>query len=146
MRSKSPAKQVNAVLLPLLKYINTGTDARTLWNILSALRGPDGDIPTLGDKKLDMTDVKDATTCVLRHALGLEYGIKDGPTGQYWFSVHPDTEAFAEYRKNIPYGHFGTHARDAFIALGLSWTKVNSFRDAKKAAKYKAMAIRKRRS
>jgi|SRR5271157_248763 len=138
MRAKTKAKEVNAILIPLVKFINTGTDARSLWSILTALRGPDSNLETLGPKALDMTDVKEATTCVLRHALGLKYGIKDGPTSQYWFSVNPDTEAFAEYRRNIPYGHFGTHARDAFAALGLQWVKVNNFKSDRTAAKKKA--------
>jgi hypothetical protein len=147
MRAKTHAKEVNSTLEVLVKAINTDVDGKTLWNIISALRGPDRDLRILGDKELDMNSVKDATTCVLRYALGLNYGIQDGTGGNYWFSVNADTKAFAEYRKNIPYDHFGQHARDAFRALGLEWTKVNSKLDADKLkAKYKRRAIAKRRS
>ena len=102
---------------------------------MSALRGPDRNLIVDGGER-DMTDVKDATTCVLRYALGLNYGIRNGPNDSYCFSVHEDTKEFAEYRRErIPYDHFGQHARDAFHALGLSWDRVNTFKvKAKKKA------------
>lgn len=136
MRAKSPAKEVNDVLGLLVKSINTSVDGKLIWNVVSALRGPDRNLIVDGGER-DMTDVKDATTCVLRYALGLNYGIRNGRfVGSYWFSVHEDTKEFAEYRRErIPYDHFGLHARDAFRALGLSWDRVNTFKvKAKKKA------------
>lgn len=140
MRVKSPAKEIDPILAQVVKYLNKGTDAKSLWDVLTALRGPDAKIDGLPDTIIhtgfSMDEVKDATTCVLRYALGLQYGIKNGHGDSYWFSLHPDSKKLAEYRKTIPYGHFRNHAEDAFRALGLSWSKINHFpADKKKTAR-----------
>lgn len=146
MRAKKTVKEIQPMLTDITKFINTGLYGKSLWSVLTALRGPDADLGLFSDTTLDMWDVKCATTCVIRYALGLKGDIRDGNINQYAFTVKPDSKELAEYRQKIPYGHFGTHAREAFIALGLEWTKVNKLDADELKAKYKRRAIAKRRS
>lgn len=84
-----------------------------LWNVLSALRGPDAE---------DNHELKLATTGVIRyHFLGKTRGSMHGST------VLPDTEEAAKLRRQYTnvWSHFISHAKDAFEALGLKWDEVN---------------------
>lgn len=93
------------------------TERSHLWNVLTALRGPDsGNI-----------EEKVATTSVIRaEALG-EY------TGAYYGTTAQDTPNSVNIRKQmqdcgrVSYArdHFVHHAASAFIALGLAWLKQN---------------------
>jgi hypothetical protein len=106
------------LLKQIVKYINTApySEANALWHILTALRGPDS----------GKDDQKEATTCVIRHALGLKkHSI-----------INPDSTSRAKFRRddvNLPYDnpnklqwHFKDHALGAFAALNLDWNKSNA--------------------
>jgi hypothetical protein len=89
-----------------------------LWDILTALRGP--------DCMKDNHRIKLATTSVIRSAaLG-----KDSSMREYADFSQLDTAANAEFRLMEAHliedsYHFFNHARRAFIALGLKWEKPN---------------------
>jgi hypothetical protein len=96
------------------------SEVRLLWDVLSALRGPD----------YEGSEDKDATTVVIREAF-LGPKTKVFPAD---FAV--DSAERAERRKDMVAGdvplpeisesyHFYTHARNAFDALGLKWDEVN---------------------
>lgn len=94
-------------------------DARDLWNILTALRGPDS-----GDDGL-----KQATTGVIRYMmLGKNAGFPhdDDERNLHGSIFGPDKPEYAEIRKNKNNSHFLHHAELAFSALGLSWGRVNT--------------------
>ncbi len=82
-----------------------------IWDILSALRGPDS----------DDVHTKAATTSVIRyHAIGKL-------AGQFSL-VGPDNESKCAFRLNEMNRngeHFWRHAWSAFRALGLKWGEVN---------------------
>ena len=107
--SKTTALQV---LARLRKSVETMPDyeLKRLWNILTALRGPD-------DKDLG---VKHATTSVIRTAV---FGI-DSPFAKYADFNHDD-KAAVKARESMVYDHFKSHAISAFNALGLEWDKNN---------------------
>ncbi len=91
-----------------------------LWDVLTALRGPDYSGP---EDVHEAADLKTATTCVVRDALGLTPARFE--TG---FSSHPDELLLASVRcvlNEKPSSHFVAHARRAFDALGLAWLRVN---------------------
>lgn len=100
----------------IMKFLHRDDDqSKNLWHVLTALRGPDE----------GSFDVKDATTAVLRHALGLRYDDNGAVTG-------PDSEFFAQERGRIFHeftlptsGHFRKHMRDAFNALNMGLYNVN---------------------
>lgn len=110
-----------------------GEEKSKLWNVLSALRGPD----ETGIRDVPAYDVKRMTTSVIREAvLGGAYTRAANAVGCY-ASVDPDGFNFGNRRVEImpewevkwedmrrPH-HFLTHVRDAFKALGLSWDKDN---------------------
>lgn len=95
-----------------------------LWDILTALRGPDNHDVLL----------KEATTAVIRWKLGLPANSKGNNVGGA--TVNEDNSGFAELRRGIVAGiyspdkplqfHFIHHARAAFQALGMSWDRVNT--------------------
>lgn len=93
-----------------------GEDKKEVWDILSALRGPDDDDL---EKKL-------ATTAILR--------AKVFPNGREWLETHvadimDDCRGFVSRRLSLPkteLEHFVEHARMAFRALGLKWDKENT--------------------
>src|SRR5208337_448887 len=67
-------KAGRAVLSQLVNFLNTeqSGDAQKLWNILTALRGPDAHtLVVWRDGARSAGAVKLATTAVIRHALGL---------------------------------------------------------------------------
>ena len=106
------------ILREISKAVNGYNNAwgAELWNILTALRGPDN----------HSDELKDATTAVIRWYAGIPQ-----ENSGYAISL-PDSEASAEFRvkllKNLKGKdrHFVSHARGAFEALGLNWYEVNT--------------------
>lgn len=100
------------IVVAVKKLLADGYKGQDLWNILTALRGPDN-----GDNLL-----KEATTAVLRHKLWLdEWSIG-------LFASNPDEQALLEIRKQIDVGensHFTRHIMAAFKSIGLNWNGVN---------------------
>ncbi len=101
------------------QLLDRGLSGQQLWDVVSALRGPDN----------GLWDLKDATTNVIRYTLGFrQTTLHRGVTleAQNVFCCNPDSEIFVEIRKNINlFGHFESHCKKAFDALGLKWTEVN---------------------
>lgn len=102
-------------------------DGRNLWDIMSALRGPDFDVKNcykLSDTlTIDCYDLKEATTAVIRYNMGVA---RDNAKSVI---SHPDSEEYVRIRSflemsDIPY-HFIAHSIGAFEALGLKWNEVN---------------------
>ena len=87
-------------------------ERKKLWDVLTALRGPDD-----GSESL-----KDATTAVIRwHVFGKTV-VPGEPI------INQDCEFFAQLRKSGKTAlllHFWNHVWSAFDALGLSMTEVN---------------------
>src|SRR5574341_1987477 len=91
-------------------------EQRRLWNVLTALRGPD-----IAD---DNENIKTATTAVIRHAaFGPDSRVRD------FGYVNPDSPEQRDRRLNIPRDHFWDHATLAFEALGFVWEAVNKDRN-----------------
>lgn len=100
------------IVTAVKKLLADSYKGQDLWNILTALRGPDNK-----DERL-----KEATTGVLRHKLWLD----DWSIGL--FVSNPDEQAFLEIRKQIDIGqnsHFTRHIMAAFKSIGLQWNEVN---------------------
>lgn len=109
---------LNSILKTITKFVNTDPNGKDLWNILTALRGPD-------NWSID----KAATTAVLRHNLGF--------TDSSRFMTQTDCLGFAEMRKNAKVfkdfngdyyqnsDHFRSHIQRAFKSAGLKWDEVN---------------------
>lgn len=132
MKSKTKTKQIKQpttckqMLKLLRKFMKTAPteEARGLWDVLTALRGPDG---------VDSYQLKGFTTQVIRHKV---FGI-DSPVAMF-ANISEDSAENAAFRCGlsrstkcfqIPHfnnGHFRTHARKAFDALGLYWHQDNS--------------------
>lgn len=105
-------------LTNLRQLLTKSENSRELWDILTALRGPDD---------CDELD-KEATTGVIRWALlGYDAGEEDeGEKRVFWSSVFaPDSKEKAAHRRNMDRTHFSQHALRAFEALGLKWREVN---------------------
>lgn len=92
---------------------------RNVWNIITALRGPD---------QSGGVDDKWAITTVIRYKVfGSQSQVDENA------DIEPDHEGKVQIRRSIsPYGHvtetdghFIAHAKHAFEALGLSWTELN---------------------
>ena len=82
-----------------------------LWDVLSALRGPDSGTDTL----------KNSTTAVIRrHALGNSLGYVGATT-------NTDDDTYAANRANVGYryDHFHSHVLNAFSALDLDYFENN---------------------
>ena len=111
------------ILKKIVAFLNVGDEQSTyLWDILSALRGPDHD---------HAIHAKEATTAVVRYAIGLD---------DIHFTraiVNPDTTDFVNRRvtgtgkypisnvRSATSNHFIRHQSNAFTALGLSWDSLN---------------------
>lgn len=97
-----------------------GKESEELWDILTALRGPD-----------DQDNVvKEATTAVIRwQAFPRTARVRTVPA-----VFNGDTESFADSRNRWSASsfHFWRHAGFAFAALGLKWSKINRRRKAAK--------------
>jgi len=108
IRTKKPTfKDAQKYLRAFFKRAND-YEKGSLWDVLSALRGPDD----------QNSEVKMATTAVIRQTF-LPQGLPD------YLGQWDDAEGFPAHRTNMEQGHFRSHARDAFVALGLKWGKVN---------------------
>lgn len=115
-------KSYRVMLEMIVDFMNKADedDSRKLWDVLTALRGPDSDALKL----------KDATTAVVRHKLGL---LSRGN----FITAKDSPEAAAHRNESMPrenryggyylrdYNHFSHHAYQAFKALGLEWNKEN---------------------
>jgi hypothetical protein len=119
--------ELRKVLNTIDNYLATGDqgDSRALWNILSALRGPDKLYPEVNKYYLS---VKDVTTSVIRAAAFPKTAAlshRDG--GRVRASMMPDDFKYARVRtdRDFPSDHFTGHARSAFRALGLDWNNQN---------------------
>jgi hypothetical protein len=86
---------------------------KKVWDILSALRGPD-------DEERRPKDTKAATTGIIRYMVFRD----DASFGVITFR---DCAAYAAIRRRLPraHDHFSNHARHAFEVLGLKWRSVN---------------------
>lgn len=97
-----------------LDYIQEMLDGKSysmdLWNVLTALRGPDS-----RDRK-----IKYATTALIRSAAFPKRPCED-------LSVFgDDAPHLAQRRRDIrDLNHFREHVKDAFDSLGLDWEGVN---------------------
>lgn len=99
--------------------------SQQLWDVLSALRGPDNGSAT----------EKTPTTCVLRGKAFPKTltrsmsNFQENIGGTHGALYERDRPGFAEDRRKIFYdyrkGHFEQHTRRAFLALGLSWETSN---------------------
>jgi hypothetical protein len=95
------------MLKTIATFVNVHDEqAKDLWAVLSALRGP------------DYEGYKFSTTGVLRWAA-------DITPGPHWAVSNRDEDRWAKHRDSLPYDHFGTHIRKAFLALDLKWGEVN---------------------
>lgn len=94
-----------------------------LWDVLSALRGPDS----------YNEDYKNASTCLIRyHALG-------NVLNNFTWVVKKDLPQLVKLRKEMSVAltaandtndiHFIVHNIDAFRALGLKWDKLNKVKN-----------------
>lgn len=87
-------------------------DQSDVWDVLTALRGPDS-----GEYR-----IKIATTCVIRHTLM-------GHNQLFGYDINPDSDSLASIRISLNeeggLNHFVLHAKRAFEALGLTWTIAN---------------------
>jgi hypothetical protein len=110
--AKGMLKQISRFLTPV--YKNEGIVSREervkLWNVLSALRGPD-----YGDSQ----KTKAATTAVIRH-----HALGDSAVEDFALS-RSDTLSSVNLRRKMSGLHFTEHAVDAFLALGLNWHELN---------------------
>lgn len=102
--------EFHALLQHIVKVINLGdNNSRDLWNVLTALRGPDN----------ELQNIKESTTAVIRHKIGLS-------RNSLGIDVFPDCEGAMNNRNTMTkYTHFRIHVEQAFRVLGLVWDKVN---------------------
>jgi hypothetical protein len=89
------------------------TSQKQIWNILTALRGP--------DNSTNMME-KASTTAVIRQAV---FGAKSA-VGNF-ADIESDNENAAFHRQNGKFNsdHFKHHASSAFQSLNLKWDTVN---------------------
>lgn len=106
-----------AELKRIVEFLNYNAgdddDSDNLWNVLSALRGPDVDD--------HMEALKLSTTSVIRHAIGLATSrlvIESDAPHKLSVRLMLDEHSRAN-------GHFTWHAKQAFEALGLKWDENN---------------------
>ena len=122
-------KQTRKFLTTLRQQFRAANDTtkRQIWNILSALRGPDSENWGIGIRE------KSATTAIIRHKV---FGatLENSSVG---VSSHPDRQDYADYRKtdNFISSHFSSHTKEAFSALNLKWSEVNTPKTKKKTKK-----------
>ncbi len=99
--------------------------ARQLWDVLSALRGPDSEV----------TSEKTATTCIIRAACFPKTFGKGMRSIAIPASMGYDEVDHERKRATMTGHHFRSHAKKAFDVLGLSWDNVNSPMQINNAAK-----------
>lgn len=112
--SKKTAKRM---LKELRTFFRTADDKETakLWDVLSALRGPD---------RPEQYIYKAATTGVIR-----QFVLPPRSSRRCGLTVVGDDQSSVERRAKLTNArvraHFYSHVRDAFDALGLKWDQVN---------------------
>lgn len=84
-------------------------ERRKLWNVLTALRGPDNQ-----DRESKL-----ACVSLIRRAVAGQSFVDFGGYNRF------DSEEDVEIRRRMPESHFQQHMRWAFAALDLYWHKVN---------------------
>lgn len=111
MASPKTMKQVLAVIDKFGADTKVKSEEkRKLWDVLSALRGPDSN---------SESSLKGSLTCVIR-----EHAVPR--LAEKYAMLLLDNQGLCSERRFIyPSTHFTTHALKAFDALGLHWGKVN---------------------
>lgn len=113
------AKKADAVLKSIVSFIKDREVKKEekikLWNVLCALRGPDGEVEDKNGDIFSQDEAKELTTNVIRYALF-------GKTVIAGTSIraNKDERYGVEDRVRMR-GHFAWHAHKAFDALGLDW-------------------------
>lgn len=94
-------------------------ECEKLWDVLTALRGPD----YVGG---DESQIKSATTSVIREKVFTERS-----RVHEFAIILKDEEDYILVRKTLPHhdDHFVHHARRAFRALGMRWDELNKDQD-----------------
>lgn len=113
-----PQVPFNQMLKQIVDYLNEESDdAMRLWDVLSALRGPDS-----GNQDIfEAHRIKTATTSVIRHAIKLRADNIQGVV------VVQDDQNSLKLRCELDtFKHFAVHATKAFTALELNWFGVNN--------------------
>ena len=107
---RDAAKQILQQVANFLNSDVSDAAKHELWDVLAALRGPD----------LENNSIKNATTAVIRNALGIRRGFG------YSVNTNPDCNTYVAIRLNTFNGcHFHNHVAEAFHALGLKWDQLN---------------------
>lgn len=104
---------------------------REFWDIVSAMRGPDGPVSGISD-----VVAKQATTAVIRWWVFRLSGLTDEQIWDLGLSAdrNADELGYVETRNRLQAtdndgSHFLYHARAAFKALGLKWDELNVWED-----------------
>lgn len=108
-------------------YAIDGRDHHEIWCVITALRGPDVYFQS-GELGFGHNDLKEATTAVIRHKLGINahnrYGVAAWPDNQISVGIRRKFDAHFDCGDRGIW-HFIEHAKAAFLALGLKWDKLN---------------------
>lgn len=93
------------------KYRAQQEERQKLWNVMTALRGPDN----------HDDDLKTATTCIVRYAVfGNETSVQ-----RHGYVNYDNTSHLTRRKSFIVNPHFRGHITAAFRALDLKWDEVN---------------------
>ena len=128
-------KELKKLLDQIDTFLAKSPNAQELWDILTALRGPDSGYP----------DLKDATTAVIRkHALPKTYQQKYAGAyhpGEIPAILREDCGEAVSFRKDWSPpnrgSHFWVHTMRAFRTLDLNWDSNNDPKPKKKKSKSK---------
>lgn len=108
-------------------YSPAAISARQLWDVLSALRGPDYEYRSGDDKQ--------ATTCIIRAACFPKTYANGHNRICIPASINDDHSGGPGRRHQLDCEHFRSHAQKAFRVLGLDWESENSAATIATAAK-----------
>jgi hypothetical protein len=123
-----PKHQQSVSLDDVLEVIDTHmltSQSGDLYDILTALRGPDTNDTRFNDLKIPITTI-------------VRYAVCKKSKAHFKGLIENDTEQKAKMRVDVyselrhTHGHFLDHAKAAFHALGLSWDKVNDINPGRK--------------
>jgi hypothetical protein len=109
------AKEMLKILRDFMKSgANYTEEQRKVWDVITALRGPDESIKRYHDKA--------ASTTVLRYAL-----LGDSTAAFGYADIYSDHNERAKHRQQMETvdDHFGHHIRLGFKGLGLDWECAN---------------------
>lgn len=101
-------------------YLASSDGSEEMWAILTGLRGPDHREAVLGTQEFEYYMVKPSTTAVIRQK-AFPIAARSYKLGY----VSGDSDHAVQSRKMMFEGHFLTHAKTAFKALGLKWDEGN---------------------